>query len=137
MNRIRYHGSDISCNVITIAGLDGFASVKKDEQITLALLMPEDNEDDLVIEIYDDHSHEEFVDGVTAFAKDHKNRTFIFSDAIFNSNGQRLAKFITKNKLGKLIPSPIILNPSTGNKVRHWMWVYNGKMLPHAKCECK
>lgn len=46
----------------------------------------------------------------------------VFSDAIANRNGAKLAKFIENNKLGKVIKSSVKANPNTGHKIRVLVW---------------
>lgn len=49
----------------------------------------------------------------------------MFSDSTRRGNGQKLAAYITRYKLGTIIPSDIIINPNTGRDIQAWMWQLN------------
>jgi hypothetical protein len=57
-----------------------------------------------------------------------KGYTYIFSDNN-KGEGQDIAKFIRKNKLGKIVSSGWTRNPNSGNKICTWVWIYNGKKV--------
>jgi hypothetical protein len=46
----------------------------------------------------------------------------IFSDSARRGNGKDLAKYITANKLGTVIPSEEVMNPNTKRKIQMWIW---------------
>jgi hypothetical protein len=61
--------------------------------------------------------------------KIYKGETIIFSDKdIKTGGGNRLAEKVLKYGLGD-IASLGTVNPNTGNKIRTWIWVYNGKQI--------
>lgn len=50
---------------------------------------------------------------------------YVFSDAVRYGNGARLAKFITDNKLGKVIESDECMNHNSGHSIKTWIWQVN------------
>ncbi len=56
-----------------------------------------------------------------------KGYSYIFSDSVVNGNGQAIADFIRKHKLGSLIATRPRKNPNSGNMIKIWIWRFNGK----------
>lgn len=54
--------------------------------------------------------------------------TYIFSDNEGSRNGKQLAAFIKQEKLGDLTEHGPVRNPNSGNKIRTWVWTWNGKI---------
>lgn len=54
---------------------------------------------------------------------------YLFTDALENNNGSNLAKYIIKNKLGKIICTTARKNPNSSNYIRAWIWEVNNKTL--------
>jgi hypothetical protein len=53
--------------------------------------------------------------------------TYVFSDNI-SGNGKEIAKLIKQHRLGRLVATPWVRNPSSGNKIKTWTWIYNGRV---------
>lgn len=64
----------------------------------------------------------------------HAGFTYIFSDADIYKNGIRAAEFIKGNGLGEIVEVGPVKNPSGGNIIRTWVWIYNGKTLDEQTC---
>lgn len=47
---------------------------------------------------------------------------YLFADNYDNRNGWRLARYITKHKLGKLTETKSTFNPNSNNKMKVWLW---------------
>jgi hypothetical protein len=56
-----------------------------------------------------------------------KGYTYLFSDAESYGNGTNFAKFIKQENLGELTEGHTTVNPNSSNKIRVWVWTYNGK----------
>jgi hypothetical protein len=54
---------------------------------------------------------------------------YIFTDAVRNGNGEKLAKFIVENKLGTVQSSKSKMNPNTGRTVKLWIYYPTRKGL--------
>jgi hypothetical protein len=48
---------------------------------------------------------------------------FLFTDAINEKRGQRLAAYVRKHKLGKITASPVGYNPQHDSRVQGWFWL--------------
>jgi hypothetical protein len=56
--------------------------------------------------------------------------TYIFSDAYDgNCQGNKIAAYIRKHKLGRIISTGRGVNPNSGNRIETWIWRYNGKRV--------
>jgi len=53
----------------------------------------------------------------------------MFTDAIINGNGMRLAKYIRKHGLGTIVETTHRKNPNSGNTMKVWLWGINHKRL--------
>lgn len=53
----------------------------------------------------------------------------IFTDNKQRTAGKKLAIYITKNKLGTVIKSPISINPNSKNKLQIFIWTINKRNL--------
>lgn len=53
----------------------------------------------------------------------------IFSDTIREDNGQKLADYIHKNKLGAISSPKAKRNPNSGNMIKVWTWSVNNRAL--------
>lgn len=58
-----------------------------------------------------------------------KFNMFIFTDAIRYGSGERLRKFISRYKLGKVISSPIVYNPNSSNRIKMWIFIPNWNIM--------
>lgn len=46
----------------------------------------------------------------------------VFTDAVRNRNGSRLARYIRRQKLGKVTSSSVAYNDNSGNDIQAWVW---------------
>lgn len=53
------------------------------------------------------------------------NPLVLFTDAAKNKRGTKLAAYLKKHKLGKVIASPKAENPCTNNIIQGWFWKVN------------
>lgn len=51
-----------------------------------------------------------------------KYKIVVFTDRVAYGYGVKLAKYILKNKLGKIYSSPAVINPVHHSKVKLWAW---------------
>lgn len=49
----------------------------------------------------------------------------LITDNIAEGNGQRLVRFIRKEKLGRVVSSPVAINPKHNTKIKCWVWAPN------------
>lgn len=47
---------------------------------------------------------------------------YMFADNTESTNGTKLAAYITKHKLGKLIKTPAVFNPQSQHMLEVWLW---------------
>lgn len=57
-----------------------------------------------------------------------KGQTYLFSDSQ-GGNGRKMAGWIQRHNLGSLTSTPWRLNPNSGNKIKVWVWRYNGRKI--------
>jgi hypothetical protein len=62
-----------------------------------------------------------------------KGYTYVFSDSTRRGNGVKIAQYIRRHKLGKIIGTDVVSNPNTGRNIRTWLWVFNGTVPAAAK----
>lgn len=58
---------------------------------------------------------------------DSEQAFIIFTDTKESGAGDKLAKFIEKNKLGTIISTKYRQNPNTSNLIKVWVWAPNEK----------
>lgn len=46
----------------------------------------------------------------------------LITDNIADGNGERLVRFIRKEKLGRVVSSPVAINPKHNTKIKCWVW---------------
>lgn len=46
----------------------------------------------------------------------------VFTDRVNSKRGQKLANYIVKNNLGRIVESRAKINPNTSNKIKVWIW---------------
>lgn len=46
----------------------------------------------------------------------------LITDNIAEGNGERLVRFIRKEKLGRVVSSPVAINPKHNTKIKAWLW---------------
>lgn len=56
-------------------------------------------------------------------------KMIVFTDAVMNKGGVRLAKYIEENDLGKIVASDKCKNPNTRRNVMLWTWYPDIKKL--------
>jgi hypothetical protein len=57
----------------------------------------------------------------------YKDYTYIFSDNKSGS-GALIAQYIKQNRLGSLVSTNWAVNPNSGNKIKTWVWTFNGRV---------
>lgn len=48
---------------------------------------------------------------------------YVFSDKTKRNCGGKFAKYITENKLGQIVESPVAVNANSGNRIKTYIWV--------------
>jgi hypothetical protein len=54
---------------------------------------------------------------------------FLFSDIVDKEGGTAFANYIRRNKLGKVVQSPIAINPNSNHKIRVWIFTPDKKAI--------
>jgi len=61
--------------------------------------------------------------------KEYEHAYLIFTDDVCQKNGERFARYLKKNKFGKVHSVPPRKNPNTGNYIKVWVWAPSERRL--------
>lgn len=113
--------AEISCGVRQLSGLcRDTAHYSASDQIPPA---------EVLIEAFKNSDDNDWGYHLPKAVSDIKFGMVIFSDSTRRGNGKKLAAFIEKKGLGKIIPSDTLVNPNTKRSIQMWIWQLNRTAL--------
>ena len=86
------------------------------------------------------HNLSEDINAMIAFINDNsdKRAMIIFHDRIGGFNlGEKFARKIRRLKLGRVLSTPAVLNPNTGNDIKLWTWIPNWSRVEDYRSKLK